>query len=42
MKNGIPLANAVDPTARIAAGVTFGTGNVVKRRVVTTVVVPRR
>lgn len=27
--NGIPLANAIDPTARIAAGVTFGTGNVV-------------
>jgi acetyltransferase-like isoleucine patch superfamily enzyme len=26
---GIPLANAIDPTARIAAGVTFGTGNVV-------------
>jgi acetyltransferase-like isoleucine patch superfamily enzyme len=25
----IPLANAIDPTARIAAGVTFGTGNVV-------------
>jgi acetyltransferase-like isoleucine patch superfamily enzyme len=27
--NGIPLANAIDPTARIAEGVTFGTGNVV-------------
>jgi acetyltransferase-like isoleucine patch superfamily enzyme len=27
--NEIPLANAIDPTARIAAGVTFGTGNVV-------------
>jgi acetyltransferase-like isoleucine patch superfamily enzyme len=27
--NGIPLANAIDPTARIAAGVTFGRGNVV-------------
>jgi acetyltransferase-like isoleucine patch superfamily enzyme len=27
--NGIPLANAIDPTARIAAGVTFGTGNIV-------------
>jgi len=27
--NGIPLANAIDPTARIAAGVTFGTGNVI-------------
>lgn len=27
--NGIPLANAIDPTARIASGVTFGTGNVV-------------
>lgn len=27
--NGIPLANAIDPTARIAADVTFGTGNVV-------------
>jgi acetyltransferase-like isoleucine patch superfamily enzyme len=27
--NRIPLANAIDPTARIAAGVTFGTGNVV-------------
>ena len=27
--NGIPLANAIDPTARIADGVTFGTGNVV-------------
>ena len=27
--HGIPLANAIDPTARIAAGVTFGTGNVV-------------
>jgi acetyltransferase-like isoleucine patch superfamily enzyme len=26
---GIPLANAIDSTARIAAGVTFGTGNVV-------------
>jgi acetyltransferase-like isoleucine patch superfamily enzyme len=27
--HGIPLANAIDPTARIAADVTFGTGNVV-------------
>lgn len=27
--SGIPLANAIDPTARIAAGVTFGAGNVV-------------
>ena len=27
--NGIPLASAIDPTARIASGVTFGTGNVV-------------
>lgn len=27
--NGIPLVNAIDPTARIASGVTFGTGNVV-------------
>ncbi|HZR51172.1 MAG TPA: biotin/lipoyl-containing protein [Streptosporangiaceae bacterium] len=27
--NGIPLANAIDPTARVASGVTFGTGNVV-------------
>lgn len=27
--NGIPLVNAIDPTARIAAGVTFGKGNVV-------------
>jgi len=27
--NGIPLANAIDPTARIAGGVTFGTGNVI-------------
>jgi acetyltransferase-like isoleucine patch superfamily enzyme len=27
--NGIPLANAIDPTVRIAAGVQFGTGNVV-------------
>jgi len=27
--NGIPLINAIDPTARIASGVTFGTGNVV-------------
>jgi len=27
--NDIPLANAIDPTARIAAGVTFGTGNIV-------------
>ncbi|HLK02763.1 MAG TPA: biotin/lipoyl-containing protein [Streptosporangiaceae bacterium] len=26
---GIPLANAIDPTARIGAGVTFGTGNVI-------------
>src|SRR5262249_483989 len=26
---GIPLANAIDPTVRIAAGVTFGKGNVV-------------
>lgn len=28
-ENGIPLANAIDPSVRIAAGVTFGTGNVV-------------
>ena len=27
--NGIPLANAIDRTARIAADVTFGTGNIV-------------
>jgi acetyltransferase-like isoleucine patch superfamily enzyme len=27
--NGIPLANAIDPTARIAAGVRFGTGNII-------------
>lgn len=27
--NNIPLANAIDPTARLAAGVTFGTGNIV-------------
>ena len=27
--NGIPLANAIDPTARITAGVTFGTGNII-------------
>jgi acetyltransferase-like isoleucine patch superfamily enzyme len=27
--NGIPLSNAIDPTARIGAGATFGTGNVV-------------
>jgi acetyltransferase-like isoleucine patch superfamily enzyme len=27
--HGIPLANAIDPTARIASGVTFGTGNIV-------------
>ena len=27
--NGIPLANAIDPTARIAGGVKFGAGNVV-------------
>ena len=27
--NGIPLANAIDPTVRAAGGVTFGTGNVV-------------
>lgn len=27
--NGIPMANAIDPTARIAEGVTFGVGNVV-------------
>jgi acetyltransferase-like isoleucine patch superfamily enzyme len=27
--NGIPLANAIDPTARIATDVTFGTGNIV-------------
>jgi acetyltransferase-like isoleucine patch superfamily enzyme len=27
--SGIPLANAIDPTARICNGVTFGTGNVV-------------
>jgi len=26
---GIPLVNAIDPTARITAGVTFGVGNVV-------------
>jgi acetyltransferase-like isoleucine patch superfamily enzyme len=26
---GIPLANAIDPTARMAADVTFGTGNIV-------------
>jgi acetyltransferase-like isoleucine patch superfamily enzyme len=26
---GIPLTNAIDPTARIARGVTFGSGNVV-------------
>ena len=26
---GIPLANAIDPTARIAAGVKFGSGNIV-------------
>jgi acetyltransferase-like isoleucine patch superfamily enzyme len=26
---GIPLANAIDPTARIADGVTFGRGNIV-------------
>ena len=26
---GIPMANAIDPTARIADGVTFGAGNVV-------------
>jgi acetyltransferase-like isoleucine patch superfamily enzyme len=26
---GIPMANAIDPSARIATGVTFGTGNVV-------------
>jgi acetyltransferase-like isoleucine patch superfamily enzyme len=26
---GIPLANAIDPTARVAAGARFGTGNVV-------------
>jgi acetyltransferase-like isoleucine patch superfamily enzyme len=26
---GIPLANAIDPTARIAADVRFGTGNIV-------------
>ena len=26
---GIPLANAIDPTARIADGVTFGQGNIV-------------
>lgn len=28
-QRGIPLANAIDPSARIAAGVTFGAGNVV-------------
>jgi acetyltransferase-like isoleucine patch superfamily enzyme len=27
--NGIPLANAIDPTVRLAAGVRFGKGNVV-------------
>jgi acetyltransferase-like isoleucine patch superfamily enzyme len=27
--HGIPLSNAIDPTTRIGAGVTFGTGNVV-------------
>jgi acetyltransferase-like isoleucine patch superfamily enzyme len=27
--SGIPLANAIDPTARITADVTFGTGNIV-------------
>jgi acetyltransferase-like isoleucine patch superfamily enzyme len=27
--SGIPLANAIDPTVRIAAGVTFGVGNIV-------------
>ncbi len=27
--HGIPLANAIDPTARIAADVRFGTGNIV-------------
>lgn len=27
--NSIPLANAIDPTARIAADVKFGTGNIV-------------
>jgi acetyltransferase-like isoleucine patch superfamily enzyme len=27
--NGVPLANAIDPTARVAADVTFGTGNIV-------------
>ena len=27
--SGIPLANAIDPTARIADGVAFGTGNIV-------------
>jgi acetyltransferase-like isoleucine patch superfamily enzyme len=27
--NSIPLVNAIDPTVRIAHGVTFGTGNVV-------------
>ena len=27
--SGIPLANAIDPTARITAGVTLGTGNIV-------------
>jgi acetyltransferase-like isoleucine patch superfamily enzyme len=27
--NGIPLTNAIDPTARIAADVRFGTGNIV-------------
>jgi acetyltransferase-like isoleucine patch superfamily enzyme len=29
LANRIPLANAIDPTARIGSGVTFGTGNVV-------------
>ena len=27
--NGIPLANAIDPTARIATDVTFGVGNII-------------
>jgi len=27
--NGVPLANAIDPTVRINSGVTFGTGNIV-------------
>jgi acetyltransferase-like isoleucine patch superfamily enzyme len=27
--SGIPLANAINPTARIACGVMFGTGNIV-------------